>query len=357
MKSYTKQIGFGLIELVVAMFVSSLLLMGLFQVFQGGRMAYDAQESLSRIQENSRFALYLMSQDLRMAGLRGCDSDVNVENVLNDPNAFVFDMNTPLQAISGTPGGFVPGLPGDVVFAPEPAANSDILVVRAVTPSNGFRIGKAQDQGKGAVHYWAQPGVENTLSRGDIVMISDCKDASVAQINYPASPNPAMIGFNPALGAGLTPGNATMPQPYDPGAEIYTVSTLIYYVGLNPDNVPALFVSNNGRPADEIAVGIERLRLRFGRAASRVNDLNNPPPVVDYVTPDQVRWTVGGMEPIPREWVSTVRVSLLVRGEQDNVTDEPQEIRFVDEEFVADDHRLRMVAGTTIALRNPLTSD
>ncbi len=357
MNKTTQQQGFGLIELVVAMFVSSLLLMGLFQVFQGGRMAYEAQESLSRIQENSRFALHFMGQELRMAGLRGCDANVDVENVLNDPSEFIFDMNTPLQAISGTAGGFVPGLPADVVFAPEPVPNSDILVVRSVRPSNGFRIGSVQNAGAGAVQYGAEPGIENTLVRGDIVMISDCKNASVAQINFPASPNPAKIGFNPAMGAGLTPGNAAMPQPFEPGAEIYTVSTLIYYVGLNPENVPALFVSENGQPANELAVGVERMRLRFGRAASRITDLNNPPPIVDYVTPDQVRWTGAGLAPISREWVSTVRVSLLMRGEQDNVLDEPQEIQFVDELVAPGDHRLRLMAGTTVALRNPLAAN
>ena len=66
------QRGLTLIEILVALFVSGLVLAGVVQIYASSKQAYRVQESLSRLQENGRFAINRIAHDLRMAGYSGC---------------------------------------------------------------------------------------------------------------------------------------------------------------------------------------------------------------------------------------------------------------------------------------------
>lgn len=63
-----KQRGFSMVELLVALVLSSILLGGIIQLFIGSKQTYRFHDALSRLQENGRFALDIMSNDIRMAG-------------------------------------------------------------------------------------------------------------------------------------------------------------------------------------------------------------------------------------------------------------------------------------------------
>lgn len=65
------QQGVSLIELMVALVIAGLLAIGLVQVFGGTRMAFNSNTSLARAQENARFALRFLNEDIRMAGHLG----------------------------------------------------------------------------------------------------------------------------------------------------------------------------------------------------------------------------------------------------------------------------------------------
>lgn len=60
--------GITLIELMVALFIASILLLGVASIYVSSKRGYLVQDSLSRQQENSRFSLELLMHDLRMAG-------------------------------------------------------------------------------------------------------------------------------------------------------------------------------------------------------------------------------------------------------------------------------------------------
>ncbi len=60
--------GLSLIELMVAMLIGTLLVLGLVQVFSASRTAYQLSEALARTQENGRFALDYLQRDIRMVG-------------------------------------------------------------------------------------------------------------------------------------------------------------------------------------------------------------------------------------------------------------------------------------------------
>lgn len=66
--SSLKPIGFSVVELMVALAITAFLLIGLVQIFSSVRASYSLQESLARVQENSRFANSFMGRHLRDAG-------------------------------------------------------------------------------------------------------------------------------------------------------------------------------------------------------------------------------------------------------------------------------------------------
>ena len=65
----------SLIELMIALAIGSLLVLGLVEVFSASRTAYQLSEGLARVQENGRFAMDYIQRDFRMAGHMGCVND------------------------------------------------------------------------------------------------------------------------------------------------------------------------------------------------------------------------------------------------------------------------------------------
>jgi type IV pilus assembly protein PilW len=66
-----RQGGLSLIELMIALLVGLLLLGGLIQIYVSSKQGYNAQEQLARMQESGRFAMDLITRDLRRAGYWG----------------------------------------------------------------------------------------------------------------------------------------------------------------------------------------------------------------------------------------------------------------------------------------------
>jgi type IV pilus assembly protein PilW len=60
--------GFTLVELMVAATLSLVLLTGVLQIFLASKTSYNLQNGLGRLQENARFALDILSQNIGMAG-------------------------------------------------------------------------------------------------------------------------------------------------------------------------------------------------------------------------------------------------------------------------------------------------
>lgn len=77
------QTGLSLVELMIAMVLGLIIISAVLYVFAGNRASYSHQESLSHIQESGRFALELLSRDIRMAGYIGCGNLREVDPVTN----------------------------------------------------------------------------------------------------------------------------------------------------------------------------------------------------------------------------------------------------------------------------------
>ena len=63
--------GFSLIELMVALVITLILIAGIGQIFLSSKKSFTIQNDLGRQQENGRYVLDTLAQDLRRAGYLG----------------------------------------------------------------------------------------------------------------------------------------------------------------------------------------------------------------------------------------------------------------------------------------------
>lgn len=68
----SRQRGFGLIELLIALTLSLIVVLGVVQVFIAAKNTFVSQNSAAVIQEDARFVLSKMIQEIRMVGMFGC---------------------------------------------------------------------------------------------------------------------------------------------------------------------------------------------------------------------------------------------------------------------------------------------
>jgi type IV pilus assembly protein PilW len=67
-----RQAGFNLIELMIAMVLGLIVSLGITQVFLSAKNTYVTQDAAAGIQEDARFVLSKMLQEIRMVGMFGC---------------------------------------------------------------------------------------------------------------------------------------------------------------------------------------------------------------------------------------------------------------------------------------------
>ncbi len=73
--------GFTLVEIMVAMVISLVILGGAITVLVQNQRNYRENDDFGRLQENARFAMDLITGDLRMAGFMGCARNNSANNI------------------------------------------------------------------------------------------------------------------------------------------------------------------------------------------------------------------------------------------------------------------------------------
>ncbi|AHL35996.1 pilus assembly protein PilW [Pseudomonas brassicacearum] len=79
--------GFGLIELMIALVLSLIVVLGVVQIFIAAKNTYISQGAAAVMQEDARFALSKMVQELRMVGMFGCLGTITDASTAGDFNA------------------------------------------------------------------------------------------------------------------------------------------------------------------------------------------------------------------------------------------------------------------------------
>lgn len=76
--------GFSLIELLLALAISLALVLGVMQIFMAANSTYRAQSASAGMQEDARFVLSKLLQEIRMVGVFGCLQDITDASASGD---------------------------------------------------------------------------------------------------------------------------------------------------------------------------------------------------------------------------------------------------------------------------------
>ncbi|HJO12117.1 MAG: PilW family protein [Gammaproteobacteria bacterium] len=362
--------GLSLIELLIAMALGLTITAGVIQIYVGNNATERSQEARGRIQENGRFALNFLSQELRMAGYLGCLSGINaasVNNILNAPPAS-------FQPQIGLQGWEAAGTNPDTI------SNSVNNVAVVATGAGGWGTTGGNVlpafnaiPGSDIIRAWSSFGtaaIINTVTAGvtpvinsrpiniaanDFLLLSDCDQADLVQACAVANVGPG-ISTNITLSTACVPGNvASSAITSQAGGEVVKLEGTLLYVGKRGDvatNPPALFVRRlgaNGIPgvAEELIEGVESMQALYG--VNMDNDVRNT--VDSYLPADQVPdWTN----------VISIRITLLMQSIESGVVPAAQAYTFNGVTYdggggngaLPGDTRVRRVFSSTINLRN-----
>lgn len=387
------QQGITLIELMVALTISSILMIGVVNIYSNSKRTYKLNDEYSILQENARLAFRFLTKDVRMAGYSGCawasassataadniTSTLNAANLTADQQALIqgfgfsfglegYDANatgpnTTLNLETGAPAGF--NRPVNALFTGH-RDGSDILVVRHAG-GGGVRM----SGNKNAANFTVQDGGTNAIVDGchapsgicedDILMVSDCTKGRIFQATNLTSIGGGEIRIVHA--ASGTPGNAppgswggNAGDPatwYAPGdSEILKFDAYAYYIGTGASGQPALMrLSSSDAAPQELVEGVENMQILYGIDNSPV-----PPETLDGI-PDQ--YFVAPVVATPN--IVSVRISLLVStpNEIPKRNDDTKTYKMLSENDAVNvrvtptaDRRIRKVFTTTIKLRN-----
>jgi len=340
MKYLKHQHGISLVEVLVALVISLFLLAGIVQVYLTNKTSYAFSNSISRIQENGRYAMDIMAQELRMAGFFGCaifdpEDDAAMDAIVNNLNkagtGYDPDLHDFLQKdlVEGTEND---GLNG-----------SDSITLRGAEPGN---LGVQPPYSSTSANI--KVSEPHDLAEGDIVMVSNCRGADIIQISNINASNGTLVhntgnstepgNYNPD---NCTGGNAhCLSQVYGADASLFRFRTISYSIAIGESGEPALWRSQNGVNL-ELIEGIEQMQVLYG-----VDTTDDDHPNQYMIATDITNWYD----------VMSIRLMLLVRSEADGIVEAPQTLTYNSATTTAADSRLRQVFSTTIALRNRIGS-
>ena len=357
--------GFSLIELMVALAISLLLLMGVVALFISSRASYETTERLSRIQENGRFALDQLTDDMRVAGFNGCargattparNEDFRINVVAGGGADLRWNFLVPAQGFNGTGSAWAPAL-DTTNLLPAPSPTGDVLILR-IPRRDARALQLTAKQTNPTDPLTVGVIAPAPLEAGDIAMISDCTGRAFFQVTgYAGGQIQHAVGGGTSSAAEVTPGNLenltganSLLHPFMAGAEIVPVVTMIYY--LAPSDGDATRMSLWRKTAgmvrsDEIAEGIERLELLFG---------------IDSTSPRDGRADTYVPANLVTDWgaVMTAQVALLARSPDAYGTDVDNQVYtlFPAPNLVqtvpAGDRHQRKIFTATVAVRNQI---
>lgn len=363
--------GLSLIELMIAMLLGLSLATGVMQLYVSNNTADRDQEARLRIQENGRFGLNFLGQEIRMAGYLGClgaiDGTTVNSTLAATPVAFQPQFGVQGWEAGGTDPGQINNSANNVaVIASNTAewttSGANVMpLVSAVPNSDIIRVWGAE--GSPGVVSAIIPGVTPTmvldtaigLAANDFVLVSDCEQADIVQActvtdNAPATNS--TISISNTCVPGNTPSSLISSAA---PAEAIKLQGTLFWVGKRGNvatNPPALFrarLAANGTAgvAEELIEGVESMQILYGENLD--GDVRST--VDTYVPADQVG-----------NWLNviSVRLSLLIQSIEDGAVPSPQPYTFnsvvydggVGNGALPADDRVRRVFTTTINLRN-----
>ncbi len=340
-------LGLTLIEMMVGLAIGLFLLTVMGAIFFGSRNTFGSQMHVARLQESARFALDTLAADLRVAGFRGCRgaaNDTPLNSVLNTPSGFLYRFSEGVWASHAQAGAWAPALDSTLTapnLSPAPWSGGDVLTVRRPV-GTGWSLTAEMSSGTSAVPI----SQGSAITARDLLMISDCSGATYFQASN-ATPG-ASGSIEHSSVAAMTPGlsSSDLGRAYLQDAVVQRMATTTYYLAASArtgrDGLRSLWSyttpNYDGTPQpQELITGVEGLVVRLGldtNADGAVDAQARPADVAD--------WTQ----------VLSVQLDVLLVSPNDGVTASAQPYAFDGRTVTPTDRRLRIVASTSVSLRN-----
>jgi type IV pilus assembly protein PilW len=322
------QQGITLIELMISLVIGLLATGAMLKVYVDSSRLYRFNEGLARIQENGRFATEFIRRDARMAGFWGCNHEATLTNRIKTS---VLDYpRYELSGITGTSGS-ESNDPDTITFS---GAGRSVGKVKNDMPSTtasgrDFRVISTE-----------------TINTGDALLISDCDMTDIFYVTKARGrDNKRKLWHKHTKN---TPNSFS--KAYAAGSTLYRVQQTTFCIapGANPaqPSLRQLVNPTSGQTCqdhgDELVEGIENMQILFGEDTDADGDGTAN------------RYLSFGASDLDMDRVVSVRISLLARSLNNNLTTEPSPYFFNGSKSTppSDDKYLRKVFTTTITLRN-----
>ncbi len=330
------------------MVIGLLLLTGTASMFISNKRIYKEQDEMGRLQENARFAMQMLIEDIRMASYTGCMDDIDevTNGLAEDISASPIVTITDAKLLSFTNG--IEGLndadPSNVANSPWEPSNGDEQVSTMVTDTDAITVRYLRPVGVSLASAMGSPTSNivldnNTvgLAVGDLVGVTDCDSTDIIQIS-------ALSG-TPAISHTVTgaPGNmsTSLSKAYTDEAEVARFVARRYYISTGAAGFPSLFRIENNDAAVELIEGVENMQVLYGE------DTTNDDTIADvYRDADTVaNW----------DNVVSLRIALLFMTTTTNVSNpiNDRDYDLVGVTYTApSDRARRRVVTNTIQIRN-----
>lgn len=321
-------IGMTLVELMVAMVISLIIMLAIGTVYTSSKRSYSVQDAYTKMQEGALYAFQYLGRNIRTAGYAGCNPAI-INHISSTPSAaalynhvdgvYGWDYKN-----TGAPGGYT--IPGNITSTTLSNASasdwndpgntnplyaslvgkvmpgSDVLVIKSAQLDNSLST-PSQDltSTDTSIVFSTNTGIK----QGQIMLISDCVGADLFVNSDSATSS--------TLSASTTCGTSTVCNQSGinwshlyraANIRIYKSTSTAYYVGLNANDVPALYSYSyeNGFSSapQELVDGVENMQVLYGVSTTL-------PDTADHFAP------INQLQPGDLGKVYAIRISLLVR--------------------------------------------
>ncbi|MCH9698518.1 MAG: PilW family protein [Gammaproteobacteria bacterium] len=335
------QSGFSIIEILIGLVISSILMTGIIDIYISNKQTYLIQDALSQVQENGRAAIDLLAQDARMAGYQGCSNVKSVEP-LTYLTSGIPDF-TPDRVITGHSfdgSSWAPTVPATrLTSAHAVKANTDVLTVTRASSCSQELLTSVT---AGATSVTLTGAGTCPIKDGDYFLISDCGGSEIFKASsVSTSGNQTTLTATGGLSRNYSHQNTGISGI----GRVMRLTSTDYFISENATGVPILHRNeldgNSGYTDTPLLEGIEDMSILYGSRTPGTNEN------VIYQSASAVtNW----------EYVSSIRISLLVRSVANNLSTEPTSYTFAGQttaaaDMNASDKYLRRVYTTSVQLR------
>jgi type IV pilus assembly protein PilW len=334
----SRQRGFSLVELMVALTLSLVLMAGALSVLYSSRLSYSENDRIARLQEAGRTAVELILRDARPAGYIGCSRPVfgdEFTNGLADPTALLTNFGNPVDGFEAGASAWTPGI--DAGLIPSATTGSDVLVLRSTRQGQPvFRTSAPVVNTATALS--VDHNLGSLVAANTPMIISDCQGSAVFMATSFTAVTTTSATIAHAAGANAS---ANLARGFDTGALVMPVQTIIYYVRDASDGSgPALWQRVDAADPVELIGGVENLQVLYGV------DTDNDLLANDYRSAATVA---------AADWpnVISLSIALLIRSPETGVERDNRVYTLLDGTVGPfNDRRQRSVFTTTVVLRN-----